>query len=80
LRGQLKRFYVKQVETGDAREFDRKSEAELREPIAEQDQILASMGTRETKHGYIVCRKSTGYRLRSGSPNLIRVQLALKSG
>jgi hypothetical protein len=30
LRGQLKRFYVKQVETGDAHEIDRKSEAELR--------------------------------------------------
>jgi hypothetical protein len=30
LRGQLRRFYVKQVETGDAGEFDRMSTEELR--------------------------------------------------
>jgi hypothetical protein len=30
LRGQLKRFYVKQVETGDAGEFSRMSDEELR--------------------------------------------------
>jgi hypothetical protein len=36
LRGQLKRFYVKQVESGEAREFDRMSDDELREYIAGQ--------------------------------------------
>jgi hypothetical protein len=30
LRGQLQRFYVKQVETGDTREFERMSTEELR--------------------------------------------------
>jgi hypothetical protein len=34
LRGQLQRFYVKQVETGDAYDFDHKSEDELREIVA----------------------------------------------
>lgn len=42
-RGELRRFYVKQIETGEAGEFDRKSEEELRALIAEQDALLASM-------------------------------------
>ena len=51
LRGQLKRFYVKQVESGDVGEFDRKSEEELRALMAEQDVILASLAAEaKTKH------------------------------
>ena len=42
LRGQLKRFYVKQVESGDANEFSRMTDDELRAIIAEQDVILAA--------------------------------------
>jgi hypothetical protein len=50
-RGELRRFYVKQIEAGDAHEFDRKSEEELRQYIAEQDAILASLSVKgETKH------------------------------
>ena len=40
-RGETRRFYVKQVEVGDAHEFENKTEAELREFIAEQDAMLA---------------------------------------
>jgi hypothetical protein len=42
LRGQLRRFYVKQVESGDANEFSRMTDDELRAIIAEQDVILAA--------------------------------------
>ena len=50
-RGELRRFYVKQIETGDAHEFDRKSKEELRQIIAEQDTILATLSVKgETKH------------------------------
>jgi hypothetical protein len=42
-RGELRRFYVKQVESGDAGEFDRMTDDELREYIAGQDKILASL-------------------------------------
>jgi hypothetical protein len=51
LRGELRRFYVKQIETGEAGDFDRKSEEELREFIAEQEKILAQLsGPAETRH------------------------------
>jgi hypothetical protein len=36
---------VKQIETGDAYEFDRKSEDELREIVAEQEAILAHLSS-----------------------------------
>jgi hypothetical protein len=50
-RGELRRFYVKQVESGDAGEFDRMTDEELREYIAGQDKILASLeGKPKTKH------------------------------
>ena len=42
-RGELLRFYVKQVESGDAGEFSRMTDEELREFIAEQDTILVSL-------------------------------------
>jgi hypothetical protein len=42
-RGKLRRFYVKQVESGEAGEFDRMTDDELREYIAGQDKILASL-------------------------------------
>ena len=41
LRGRLKGFYVKQVESGDANEFSRMSDEELRKIIAEQEITLA---------------------------------------
>jgi hypothetical protein len=47
LRGQLKRFYVKQVESGDAVEFSRITDDELREYIAGQYKIP---GKPKTKH------------------------------
>jgi hypothetical protein len=51
LRGQLKRFYVKQVETGEAGEFDRMTNDELRAFIAEQEEILTALeGKPKTKH------------------------------
>ena len=53
LRGQLKRFYVKQVESGDANEFSRMSDEELRKIIAEQEITLAELsgdGEAKTKH------------------------------
>jgi hypothetical protein len=43
LRGQLRRFYVKQVETGDAGEFERMSIEELREYVYGQGKILATL-------------------------------------
>jgi hypothetical protein len=43
LRGQLKRFYVKQVESGDAGDFSRMTDDELGEYIAGQDTILTSL-------------------------------------
>ena len=50
-RGELRRFYVKQVETGDAGEFDRMTADELRKFIAEQDVILTALdGKPKTKH------------------------------
>jgi Histidine kinase-, DNA gyrase B-, and HSP90-like ATPase len=49
LRGQLKRFYVKQVESGEAGEFERMSDEELRKIIAEQEITLAALSG-ETKH------------------------------
>jgi hypothetical protein len=45
LRGQLNRFYVKQVETGDAGDFSRMSIEELRAYVNE---VLPPKG--ETKH------------------------------
>jgi hypothetical protein len=50
LRGQLRRFYVKQVESGDAGEFDRMTDDELRAFIAGQDKILATLDKPKTKH------------------------------
>ena len=50
-RGELRRFYVKQIETGDAGEFDRMTADELRKFIAEQDVILTALeGKPKTKH------------------------------
>jgi hypothetical protein len=45
LRGQLKRFYVKQVESGEAGKFDRMTDDELREYIAGQEEILKEVLT-----------------------------------
>jgi hypothetical protein len=42
-RGELRRFYVKQIESGEAGEFERMTDDELREFIAGQDKILASL-------------------------------------
>jgi hypothetical protein len=50
-RGELRRFYVKQVESGEAGEFDRMTDDELREYIAGQDKILTALsGKAKTKH------------------------------
>jgi hypothetical protein len=50
-RGELRRFYVKQVKSGDAGAFDRMTDDELRELIAEREMILASLsGKPKTKH------------------------------
>jgi hypothetical protein len=50
-RGELRRFYVKQVESGDAGEFDRMTDEELREYIYGQEKILATLeGKPKTKH------------------------------
>jgi hypothetical protein len=46
-RGELRRFYVKQIETGDAGEFSRMSSEELR-AFVYGDEELPSEG--ETKH------------------------------
>jgi hypothetical protein len=46
LRGQLNRFYVKQVETGDAGDFSRMSDEELRAYV--NGEVLPPKG--ETKH------------------------------
>ena len=51
LRGQLKRFYVKQVESGGVGEFERMTDDELRAYIAGQDEILTALeGKPKTKH------------------------------
>jgi hypothetical protein len=50
-RGEARRFYVKQVETGDVNEFSRMTDDELRAFIAKQDEILASFEDKpKTKH------------------------------
>jgi hypothetical protein len=40
LRGQLKRFYVKQVESGDAGDFSRMSTEELRAYVYGDDEVV----------------------------------------
>jgi hypothetical protein len=47
---ELRRFYVKQIESGDVGDFDRKSEEELRQLIAEQETFAALQSERETRH------------------------------
>jgi hypothetical protein len=50
-RGEARRFYVKQIESGEAGEFERMSDDELRVFIAGEDTILASLsGKPKTKH------------------------------
>ena len=58
-RGELRRFYVKQVETGNPNDFDRMSLDELKDAIASEvtelpphvlDELIEKSGRKATKH------------------------------
>jgi hypothetical protein len=50
-RGEARRFYVKQVESGEAGEFDRMSDEELRAFIYGQEKILATLSLSDEDGG-----------------------------
>jgi hypothetical protein len=64
--GELNRFYVNQIETGDAYEFDRKSEEELRDIIATQDEILAALSGGEGEPSWAAATPTQTWLPRSG--------------
>jgi hypothetical protein len=51
LRGKLQRYYVEQVEVGDAGDFDRMTLGELKEFVAEEAQsLLGADDASDTRH------------------------------